>query len=343
VDSVESQLYVYAGGILAGTVIQLVTPVWWLRGRDGRIRAVLDLRDPAVKRIFALMLPVTLGIGLINFNLVINTFFASRFVDPNLAPSAIDAAFRIYMLPQGMFSVAVATVLFPRLSRLAAREDVEGFRETVSLGLRQIGFLLLPASAVAAVLSVPIVRLLYERGEFTSDQTPVVAGALAAFSLGLTFNGTMLMLNRAFFSLQSAWVPTAVALGNLALNVALNAALYRVGVWGIPLATSIVNIAGTAALLLVFRRRLGRVDGSALASSYARIALASAVAAGAAVAAWWGLDEAFGRSLGAQVVSVGAALLAGAGAYLLAARALRVRELDALLSLRRRSGTTDTE
>ncbi|MGH3023518.1 MAG: murein biosynthesis integral membrane protein MurJ [Gaiellaceae bacterium] len=340
-DDVEAQLYVYAGGVLAGTVILAVTPVWWLRGRDGRIRAVLDLRDPGVKRVFVLMLPVTLGVGLINFNLVVNTFFAARFVDPNLAPSAIDAAFRIYMLPQGIFSVAVATVLFPRLSRLAAREDLEGFRETVSLGLRQIGFLLLPASAVSAVLAEPIVRLLYERGEFTSEQTPVVAGALAAFSLGLTFNGTMLMLNRSFFSLQTAWVPTAVALGNLALNVVLNAALYRVGVWGIPLATSLVNIAGTAALLLVLRRRLGRLDGTAIAASYSRIAIASALAAGAAFGAWLGLDEALGRTLGAQVTSVGVGVLVGAGAFLLLARLLRVQELAALASLRRRSATTD--
>ncbi len=340
-DDVEAQLYVYAGGILAGTVIQVVTPVWWLRGRDGRIRAVLDVRDPAVKRVLALMLPVTLGVGLINFNLVINTFFAARFVDPTLAPSAIDAAFRIYMLPQGIFSVAVATVLFPRLSRLAAREDVDGFRETVSLGLRQIGFLLLPASAVSAVLAEPIVRLLYERGEFTSEQTPVVAGALAAFALGLTFNGTMLMLNRSFFSLQSALVPTVVALGNLGLNVVLNAALYRVGVWGIPLATSLVNIAGTAALVLVLRRRLGRLDGSAIASSYLRIGIASALAAGVAFGVWLGLDEAFGRTPGAQLVSVGAGVLAGAGAFLVAARLFRVQELEALASLRRRSATTD--
>jgi len=278
-DSVEAQLYVYAGGVLVGTVILAVTPVWWLRGKDGRIRGVLDLRDPAVKRVLTLMLPVTLGIGLINFNLVINTFFASRYVDPELAPSAIDAAFRIYMLPQGVFSVAIVTVLFPRLSRLAAREDLDGFRDTVSLGLRQIGFLLLPASAVTAVLVVPITRLLYERGAFDAEQTQVVAGALAAFALGLTFNGTMLMLNRAFFSLQNAWVPTTIALGNLALNVVLNAALYRVGVWGIPLATSLVNIAGTAALLVVLRGRLGRLDGRAIASSYVRIALAAAVTA----------------------------------------------------------------
>jgi putative peptidoglycan lipid II flippase len=340
-ESEEAQLYVYAGGILAGTVIQVVTPVWWLRGRDGRIRAVVDLRDPAVKRVFALMLPVTLAIGLINFNLVVNTFFAARFVDPELAPSAIDAAFRIYMLPQGMFSVAVATVLFPRMSRLAARGDTVAFRETVSLGLRQIGFLLLPASAISAVLAEPIVRLLYERGEFTAAQTPVVAGALAAFSLGLTFNGTMLMLNRSFFSLQSAWVPTTVALGNLVLNAVLAAVLYHVGVWGIPLATSLVNIAGTLVLLAVLRDRLGRLDGRAIVSSYARITAASALAAGAAFGAWYGIDAAVGRSLGGQILSVGLGVVAGTGSFFAAAALLRVRELRTLLSLRRRSDTTD--
>ncbi|MEO8290623.1 MAG: murein biosynthesis integral membrane protein MurJ [Gaiellaceae bacterium] len=341
-DTASGKLYVYAGGVVAGTVIQFLLPLPWLRGLDGRLRMAIDLRDPAVKRVFVLMLPVTLGIGLINFNMVVDTFFAARFLNPELAPSAIDAAFRIYMLPQGMFSVAVATVLFPRLSRLAARADTQGFRETVSLGLGQIGFLLIPASAIAALLAVPIVRLLYERGAFGPEETRVVAAALAAFSLGLTFNGTMLMLNRAFFSLQSPWVPTAVALGNLFVNAALIAALYRVGIWGIPLATSIVNIAGTAALLVLFRRRLGRIDGRALLSSYLRIIGAALVAAGLAGAVWLGLDSALGRSLGAQVVSVGGAILVSGAAYLGLAHLMRVPELRALLSLRRRSARRDS-
>ena len=106
----------------------------------------------------------------------------------------------------------------------------------------------------------PIVRLLYQHGNTTADQVPVIAAALAAFSLGLTFNGTMLMLNRGFFSLQSNWVPTVVALGNLGLNAVLDAAFYSFGTWGIPLSTSLVNIAGTAALLVLLRRRLGRIE-----------------------------------------------------------------------------------
>ncbi|MBA2616214.1 MAG: murein biosynthesis integral membrane protein MurJ, partial [Actinobacteria bacterium] len=336
-DGATNELYVYAGSIVVATFVQLLLPIPWLRGRDDRLRVAVNWRDPAVRRVFVHMIPVTLGLGLINFNQVVNTLFAARYIDPNLAPSAIEAAFRIYMLPQGVFAVAVATVLFPLLSRLAAREDTDAFRSTTSLGLRQIAFFLLPASAVVAALAIPIVRLLYERGAFGPAETEVVGKALAAFAVGLTFNGTMLMLNRAFFSLQSPWVPTAVALANLTLQVALNAALYRVGVWGIPLATSIVNVAGTAALLVVFRRRLGRIEGGRILASYVRIALASALAAAAAFGAWYGLDDGLGRAVAAQIASVGAAVLAGAASFLLGARILRIEELDALISLVRRS------
>jgi putative peptidoglycan lipid II flippase len=279
---------------------------------------------------------VTIGLGLINVSTVLGTLFASRLIDPTIAPSAIDAAFRIYMLPQGLFSVAVATVLFPTLSRYAARGDDDGFRDTVSLGLRQIAFLLVPASVVSAVLAEPIVRLLYERGEFDPDETPVVAGALAAFSLGLTFNGMQLMLNRAFFSLQAPRIATAVAFGNLVLNVLLYAVLYPVGVWGIPLAIALSNIAGTAALVVLLRRRLGRLDVTRTARTLLLVCTASAVLAGVAYGVWWALDEALGRGFAGQLISLGAALVLGSAAYLAACRALGVREVQALLSLRGR-------
>jgi putative peptidoglycan lipid II flippase len=337
--SVNAELYVYAGAILIGTIIQTLLPLPWVAGLDGRLRVALDWRDPAVKRIFVLMVPVTISLGLINFNAVVDVLFASRLIDPQLAPTAIDKAFRIYMLPQGVFSVAVATVLFPALSRLSAQGDFDRFRATVSLGLRQIGFLLVPASAVVAVLAEPIVRLLYQRGEFTSTQTPVVAGALAAFALGLTFNGTMLMLNRAFFSLQENWIPTLVALANLGLNAVFDAVFYRLGVWGIPLATAVVNIAGTAVLLYLLHGRLGRLGVGRVAETYGLVALASAVAAAAGFGTWWALHHELGSSLAAQIISLVVGLVAAADAYLISCILLRVRELDTLLSLRPRVRT----
>ena len=333
----SGKLYIYAGSILVGTAIQVLLPLPWLRGLDDRLRVVIDWRDPAVRRVFKMMVPVTLSLGLINFNAFVDTIFASRLIDGNRAPASIDKAFRIYMLPQGMFSVAIATVLFPSLARLAARADMDGFRDTVAKGVRQIGFLLIPASIVTAVLAEPMVRLIYQRGAFDRTQTPVVAAALAAFSAGLAFNGAMLMLNRAFFSLQQNWIPTWIALGNLALNAALDGVFYRFGIWGIPLATSIVNIAGTAALLYMLRRRLdGRLGFGATAQGVARIAAASVVAGGAAFAVWWVVDDKLGRSTWAQIFSLGLAVVAAIDAYLAACLVLKVQEISPLLSLRAR-------
>src|SRR3954468_5642451 len=335
VHGTDHKLYVYAGAILLGTIVQVLLPMPWLRGLDGRLQMVIDWRDPAVKHVFKLMLPVTLGLGLININALIDGVIGGWLITKN-APATIDAAFRIYMLPQGVFSVAIATVLFPSLARFAARRDMNGFRATTSLGLRQISFRLVPASMVCAVPAEPMTRLIYQRGQFTPDQTPAVAACLAALSLGLTFNGTMLMLNRSFFSLQENWVPTLVALGNLVLNAALDVAFSPFGIWGIPLATSLVNIAGTGALLVVMRRRLGRIDFGTVASSFVRVLAASVVAGAVAYGVWKLLDDATGRSLGGQLISLLPALAAAVVVYLAGCRALRVREMQALLSLRSR-------
>ena len=330
VSGENAQLYIYAGSILVGTVIQLFLPVPWLRGLDGRLQLVLDWRDPAVRRFFTLMLPVTLTLGLINVNAVIDTLFASRLLDPNLAPAAINAAFRLYMLPQGIFSVAIATVLFPALARLAARNDIDGFRATVSTGLRQIAFLLIPASVVSAVLAEPIVRLVYERGAFTAADVTVVAGCLAALSLGLVFNGWMLMLTRGFYGLQSNWLPTGVAVGTLGLNAVLDVALYRVGIWGIPLATSLANIVGAGFLVFFLRRRVGGVGLVRVTGAIVRVTVASVALGAVAFGLWYAFDRALGRSVGAQIVSLGVALAVGGAVYLGACRVLRVRELDVL-------------
>jgi putative peptidoglycan lipid II flippase len=147
----------------------------------------------------------------------------------------------------------------------------------------------------------------------------------------------MLMLNRAFFSLQSNWIPTAVALGNLFLNVLLDLAFYRLGTWGIPLSTAVVNIAGTVALLILMRRRLGGIEAAKAASATARILVASAAVAAVAYGVWEPLDSALGRSFGGQAVSLGLALAASAAVYLAVCRLAGVRELEVLLSLRRRA------
>jgi putative peptidoglycan lipid II flippase len=209
----------------------------------------------------------------------------------------------------------------------------------VSAGIRQIGFLLIPASATCAVLAEPIVRLLYQRGEFTAAQTSVVADCLMAFSLGLAFNGVMLLLNRSFFSLQLAWAPTMIALGTLIANAFFDWLFYGpfgFGVWGIPLATSVVNVIGVVALVYYLRQLVGSLDGRAVVDALLRIVVASAVLGAASYAVWWGVDDVLGRSFPAQLVSLTLGLAAGLAAFVAAARALQISELDVVADLVRR-------
>jgi putative peptidoglycan lipid II flippase len=334
IDGESGQLYLYAAVVVLGTLVLLLLPIPWLRRLDGQLMAVIDWRDPAVRRVLTLMLPVTLTIGLVNVNFVVDTLFASRLLDPELAPAAIDKAFRLYMLPQGIFAVAVTTVLFPTLARLAARGDEPGLRRALDSGLRQIAFLLIPAGLVSIALAQPIVRLVYERGEFTADDTVVVAQCLQAFAIGLVFNGWALILNRSFYAVQTNWTPTAIALVAVGLNAALDAVLYRLGIWGIPLATATVNVAASATLFLMMRRRLGLEHVGRTIGVVGRIGAAAGLAVGGAYAAWYGLDALLDRSLGAQIVSLGAALVVAALVYVGSARALRLRELETLLLLR---------
>ena len=135
-----------------------------LRRLGFRLEVSFAFRDARVRQVLRLMLPVTIGLGLINFNVLINSTLGSLVSDD--APRAIDAAFRIYMLPQGMFSVAIATVLFPALSRFAARRDYDGLRALMANGMRQIFLLLVPAAAATLALSEPITRLIYQHGRF---------------------------------------------------------------------------------------------------------------------------------------------------------------------------------
>jgi putative peptidoglycan lipid II flippase len=322
----NEQLYGYAVGVVAGTAVQFAMAVPQLSRLGFRLQVSLNFRDPRVRQVLRLMLPVTIGLGLINFNLLINSTLGSLVSDQ--AARAIDAAFRIYMLPQGMFSVAIATVLFPTLSRLAARKDLDGLRALTANGMRQVFLLLIPAAAATLALATPITRLIYQHGAFGPGSTKLVSSALFWFSFSLPFSGVNLLLTRTFFSLQRPWVTTGIAALNLGVNVAVSVALYKpFGIPGIVVGTAASSAAMTFAQLHFLRRELhGRLEGKRTAIVVAQMVGASALLAGVSYGAWKLLDAALGRGLFGQIVSVGAGLALGAIVYAAAVHLLRIPE-----------------
>jgi len=321
----EDQIYAYAIGVLAGTVVQLLLPTPWLRGRGGRLTLTLDWRSPHVRRVLALMLPVTITLGLINFSLLVNSFFGTLVSEQ--APAAIDKAFRIYMLPQGIFSIAIATILFPTLSRFAARGALDDMRRTMANGVRQIGLLLIPSAAILAVLAEPITRLVYERGVFGAAATDLVSEAMLVWAFSLPFQGASLLYSRTFFSLQRPWTTTALAGASLLVNALVALALYRpLGISGVVLGTVVATVGLSVAQAVFLSRDLDGVEARKTASATVRMLVAAAALALVAFLAWRVLDEALGRSLAAQVVSVGSGIVAGLAVYTAIVFALRVPE-----------------
>ncbi len=205
----EASIYAFAIGVLVATGVQMLMALGALARIDFRLQMTIDWHDPRVSRVFLLMLPVTIGLGIVNLDQLINSAFGTLVSAE--APRAIENAFRVYMLPQGMFSVAVATVLFPTMSRMASRRDTASMRSTVASGMRQINLLLIPAAAFMAVLATPIVRLLFQRGEFDAQSTHLVSTALFWFAFSLPFGGLNLLLTRTFFAVQRPWIPTRLA------------------------------------------------------------------------------------------------------------------------------------
>jgi putative peptidoglycan lipid II flippase len=331
----NDRIYAYAIGVLVGTAVQLAIPAFDLRNTPFKFTRDIDWRLPEVKKVLLLMLPVTLSLGLINFDLLLNSIVGTLVSDQ--APAAIDKAFRIYMLPQGIFSVAVATVAFPTLARFAARQEWENLRHTMANGMRQILLLLIPAAAAVLVLSVPMTRLVYQRGEFDAQQTHLVAQALFWFAFSLPFNGLYLMLTRTFFSLQRPWVPTAVAGSNLVVDIIFSFALYSpFGVGGVVAATVIATISSVVAQTVILRQQLHGLDLGRLFDTAARVLVAAALLAGVSYLVWYGLDQQLGRSTIAQIVSLGAGLAAGFATYVAAVLALRVPEARQIVRLVRR-------
>jgi putative peptidoglycan lipid II flippase len=333
----QDRIYAYAIGILVGTLVQLLIPAWDLRHTPFRFQFSFDWRNPKVRRVLVLMLPVTISLGLINFNLLINSFFGSLVSDE--APAAIDKAFRIYQLPQGIFSVAIATVLFPTLARFANAGEIDNLRATMANGMRQILFVLVPAAAAILALSDPMIRLIYQRGEFSPAETAVVATALFWFAFSLPTNGLYLLQTRTFFSLQRPWQATALATIDLVVSALAALALYKpFGVGGIVAGTGIGTSVAVVSQAVILRREFGGLELRRLFSTAFRITIAAAALAGVSWVVWDVLDQALGRGLMGQIVSLGVGLGAGGIVYVAVAKLLQVAELEQMSRLLLRRG-----
>lgn len=326
-------IYVLAGGTALGVAVMsliLVPPMWRL-GYRPRIVTGHPALYSAAKLAAPMLVFVASSVGV--------QFMANRIGSQFGGVANLWYAFMVFTLPYGVFVVSIATALMPELSERYARGDADGYRDTLSFGLRTMTFIVVPASVGMVALAEPIVGLLYERGNFGPQDTESVARLLAAYGVGLLGYAAYFVLVRSFYARQNTKTPALLNVGLLAVYVVLAYALAAtpLGLAGVALAFSCAYAVLAAALLLAMRRELKRLDGRRMASSLARILVAGAVMyliATLGVAFVGAGGELLERLL--IVVGLGGVSL---GAYLAVAHLLGTEELRSATSLLKRRAT----
>ena len=320
-----------SAGMLLGGLAQIVVQ-WPLLHREGYRHAwTIDPRDPALRELLVLMGPGALGVAAAQVNLLVNTVLATN---ESGAVAALQYAFRLMYLPIGIFGVSIATAAIPDLARQAAVGSYPDMRRTLSTGLRLMLMLNVPATIGLMVLSGPIIELVFQRGQFTSDSTLRVASALFFYAPGVIGYSIVKIASPSFYSLQDARTPVAIGVVTILANIGLNIWLDRLmGFRGLALGTAIAANVNACLLLVLLARRLGGIDARRVMISLVKITAASAVMG---VAAYYGESWLHarlpGRWLGLAELPRLARVLGGIGAGLgtlaLTAWLLRIEELS---------------
>jgi putative peptidoglycan lipid II flippase len=327
----DTALIVLLGlGTTAGIAVMALALLPALSRAGIHLRFRLDVRNPAVATILRLS---GWTIGYVITNQIALWVVLVLANEKTGGPFAYLAAAAFFMLPHGLVTVSLMTTLTPELAAAAGRGDLMELRERFSLGLRLAGLIVVPAAALYLALSRPIVVSLLERGAFTGGDSELVADTLLAFAVGLVPFSVYLFALRVYYALEDTRTPFLLNGFENAVNIALAIPLFAwIGVPGLALSFALAYAVAAVATLAALRRRLGRLDGRRLGSTFGRLALG---AVAAAVAAWLvARAVGYGSTGEAAAALIGGAAVGGA-VYVGALVLLRVSELGLLRGLRR--------
>ncbi|MGD8719392.1 MAG: murein biosynthesis integral membrane protein MurJ [Candidatus Zixiibacteriota bacterium] len=331
-DTPEEQIYALTVGVLAGGAAQVLIQVPSLYRLGFRFRPRFNLRHPALKKVGLLMVPALFSIGVVRINLLINTAAASL-VGVGVV-SFIMYAERLLQFPMGVFGFSLANALLPRISRHAARGEMETFKDLVSFALRASLFISLPATVGLVILGEPLVRVIYERGAFTAADSASTAVILGAFALGLFAFVGMQIITPAFYALKLPREPIRGGVVALVSNLVFTVILaLLIGGPGIALAISISTTCSLAYLIYRFRRAVGPIGFRRIAAAGLRFGGASVLLAALLVPARLALEYYVPAGTLPQAAALLAAIAAAVPAYVLLARLFRAPEVPEVIRI----------
>jgi putative peptidoglycan lipid II flippase len=333
-----------AVGVLVGGVLQFLIQVPSLVRKGMRFDFGISFSHPAIRDVARLMLPRLFGIGIGQINLLVDTRFATASRMPNGSLAALYVADRVMELVLGGYAIAVATAILPMMSHQAAARDFESLKKTLSFSVRIVAFITIPAALGLMILREPIIRVLFQHGEFVAESTRLTARALLYYAVGLPALASVKLVVPAFYSTRDTKTPVIVASISLVLNVVLNIIFLqylfrRVQNGGPALATALATFFDFFALFIIFRIRYGSMGTMDVLRSFAKISLCASIMG---VACWFGnYYTAFtihSRFL-VQLLVFSGLILGATVLYLLLAWLFRCHEIEEVygIAMRRRT------
>jgi putative peptidoglycan lipid II flippase len=262
-----------AVGVVIGGALHFSVQLPGLITSGMRFTPSLDPRVVGLGQVVRLLGPRVIGQAAFAINFIFVTYLASR--EQEGAVSALNYAFAMMMMPNAAIGGAFATVLFPTMTLLYQRGDLEGLRTTFMNGLRPLVFLLMPISAGLFVFREPVIQVVFQAGAFSEDSTRLVATPLAFFAVSLVFYSLVEVLARAFYSLQDSRTPVIAGLVITVINIGVGLAITpRIGFTGLAIGLCVSTLLEALILIVALSRRLGRFE-AAFGGWFARVALAT--------------------------------------------------------------------
>lgn len=298
----------------------------------------LGFGDANVGEVIRLMGPRLLGVAVVQLNFWVNTWLASSMADGSVA--GIEYAFALMLMAQVAIAQSIATAAMPTFSAQYALGKLDEVRHSLAATIRGVLLLSVPAAVGLILLRVPLITLLYQRGEWTERSTQLVAWALLWYAVGLVGHSVMEILARAFYSLHDTKTPVIVGMIAMSLNVVFSiafAALFeRIG-WmphgGLALANSLATALEMVGLLVLMRKRLGGIEGASILRGLGKVTLAAAGMG--SVLFWWNQAQ----ITSAAWLSALGGIAIGGPVYFVGVWVLKIPEIrDGVAFIRRRLG-----
>ena len=323
-------------GVVVGAALNLLLQIRSMRQYGFSYKLTLNLRHPGVKKFFLLFLPVVLGLSMNELNLLVSQRLASGLGGGVVY--ALKQAQRIMMLPVGIFAAAIGLSVFPTMTSHVARGEMKEYKQNLTMGLRTVIFITLPASVGLIALSHPVVRAMYQQGAVTTVQIELVSVILVYYCIGVVGYGAQQILNRGFYAVQDTKSPVLINVFVLLFNIIISIILvgpftYR----GLAMAYSLSGLLSMLVLGVALRFKIGQYGGKALVKSALQSIIASAVMGLAVYFVANGLEQMLDLSSKLmQVLQVGIGITAGVVVYAAMAIVMRMEEAQQVLRIVKR-------